>query len=70
MVNAVMYDLHPDSLEEREPHNKGKRKRGQFITHGVNWTWSLDGHDKLMGFQDYTFPLAIYMEATIQHQGK
>jgi hypothetical protein len=60
LVNAVMYDLDPDALEEREPRNKGKRKRGQFITHGVNWTWSLDGHDKLMGIQNWTFPLAIY----------
>jgi hypothetical protein len=58
LVNAVMYNLDPDALEEREPRNKGKRKRGQFITHGVNW--SLDGHDKLMGFQNWTFPLAIY----------
>lgn len=60
MVNAVMYDLDPDALEERQPCNKVKRKRGQFITHGINWTWSLDGHDKLMGFQNSTFPLAIY----------
>ena len=27
---------------------------------GVNWARSRDGHDKLMGFQNRTFPLAIY----------
>ena len=61
LVNAVMYDLDADALEERQPcTSKGKRKRGQFVTHGVNWTWSLEGHDKLMGFQNYTFPIAVY----------
>ena len=59
-MNAAMYDIDPDALEERQPCNKGKRKRGQFVTLGVNWTWSLDGHDKLMGFQNWTFPLAVY----------
>ena len=60
LVNAAMYDIDSDALEERQPCNKGKRKRGQFVTLGVNWTWSLDGHDKLMGFQNWTFPLAVY----------
>ena len=27
---------------------------------GPNHTFSADGHDKLMGFMRYTFPLAIY----------
>ena len=27
---------------------------------GPNWVHSLDGHDKLMGYQNSTFPLAIY----------
>ena len=51
-MNATMYDLEPDVLEERQPCNRGKRKREQFVTNGVNWIWSLDGHDKLMGFQN------------------
>ena len=38
----------------------GRKRDGKFVTLGVNWTWSLDGHDKLMGFQNWTFPLAIY----------
>ena len=37
-----------------------KKKRGSFVTRGPNWVLSLDGHDKLMGYQNWTFPLAIY----------
>ena len=40
--------------------NKDKRKKGNFVTQGVHWVWSLDGHDKLMGFQNSTFPIALY----------
>lgn len=29
-------------------------------TRGANWVHSSDGHDKLMGYQNSTFPLAIY----------
>ena len=60
LVNEVMYEHDPDGLEERQPCNKGKRRKGKFVTQGVNWVWSLDGHDKLMGFQNWTFPIALY----------
>ena len=60
VVNAAMYNLDPDALEERQPCTRDKRKRGQFVTRGVNWTWSLDGHNKLMGFENWTFPLGVY----------
>ena len=38
---------------------KGKAK-GQFTTRGIDWIHSLDEHDKLMGYQNSTFPLAVY----------
>ena len=60
LVNAAMYDADPEGLEDRRPANRKKKRDGKFVTMGVNWTWSLDGHDKLMGFQNWTFPLAIY----------
>ena len=31
-----------------------------FVSAGSNWVISLDEHDKLMGFQNNTFPIAIY----------
>ena len=39
---------------------KARQKKGNFFSKGPNWVHSLDGHDKLMGFQNSTFPLAIY----------
>ncbi|XP_066920717.1 uncharacterized protein [Clytia hemisphaerica] len=59
VVHNVMYDANPDLLEERRLQNK-KKPRGHFYSAGSNWVWSLDGHDKLMGYQNWTFPLAIY----------
>lgn len=59
LVYDIMSDVDPDGLRERALGNK-KRKKGHFTTRGVNWVYSLDGHDKLMGFAKNTFPLAVY----------
>jgi hypothetical protein len=60
LVYAVMYDIDAEGLEARCPDKKKCKKKGHFVTEGVNWVHSLDGHDKLMGFQNSTFPLAVY----------
>ena len=44
----------------RQPGNKKPKEKGTFISTGPNWVMSLDGHDKFMGFQNNTFPIAIY----------
>ena len=59
LVYHVKYHLHPIWQEERAPGRK-KRRKGHFVLEGPNWAHSLDGHSKLMGFQDNTFPNAIY----------
>ena len=59
LVHNLMFDLAPEGLEERRPGAK-KKKRGHFSTKGINWFFSLDGHDKMMGYQNSTFPLGIY----------
>jgi len=61
LVHNLMYDTAPELLEERRPGNKKKKEKGHFITKGTNWVLSLDGHDKLMGYQNSTFPLAVYV---------
>lgn len=33
---------------------------GNVTTRGPSWVHSLDGHDKLMGYQSSTFPFATY----------
>ncbi len=60
LVHDVMYDLDEEGLAARRPCRKQKKNRGHFTTKGVNWVFSLDGHDKLMGYQNSTFPLAVY----------
>lgn len=60
LVHNLMFDIDPVGLAARLPGAKKKKPKGHFITLGPNWTYSLDGHDKLMGFQNSTFPLAIY----------
>ena len=60
-VYDVMMDLDPEGLAARGGvWAKKKRQKGNFTTRGSNWVHSLDGHDKLMGYQNSTFPLAIY----------
>lgn len=61
VVYAVMQDVDPEGLEARGGvgHPKQKKK-GKYTTKGPNFVHSLDGHDKLMGYQNSTFPLAIY----------
>ena len=55
-----MFDIDPEGLENRAPQFQRKKQKGHFITKGPNWVHSLDGHDKLMGYQNSTFPMAIY----------
>ena len=60
-VYDVMSELDPKGLEARgNVGAKRQRKKGNFTTRGSNWVHSLDGHDKLMGYQNSTFPLAVY----------
>ena len=55
-----MYDLDPEGLENRAVGAKRKKPKGRFTTKGSNWVHSVDGHDKMIGYQNSTFPLAIY----------
>ena len=60
LIYAVMFDLDPEGLQGRAPGKKRTKPKGKFTSKGPNFVHSLDGHDKLMGYQNSTFPLAIY----------
>eukprot|EP00112_Aurelia_sp_Birch-Aquarium-sp1_P026060 Seg90.12 transcript_id=Seg90.12/GoldUCD/mRNA.D3Y31 product="hypothetical protein" protein_id=Seg90.12/GoldUCD/D3Y31 len=62
VVYAMMEEVDPTGLQERAVVGKAKRHRrtGGFSSEGSDWTMSLDGHDKLCGYQKATFPLCIY----------
>ena len=55
-----MFDMDPEGLQGLVPGKKERRPKGNFTFKGPNFVHSLDGHDKLMGYQNSTFPLAIY----------
>ncbi len=60
-VNDMMYMLDSDGLAARGGVGKKKARRdGHFTFPGPNCMHSLDGHDKLMGYQNSTYPIAIY----------
>ncbi|XP_028517680.1 uncharacterized protein LOC110248095 [Exaiptasia diaphana] len=62
LVYTVMQDVNHQGLQNRGGVGKPKRpKRTKaFVSNGPNFTMSLDGHDKMCGYQNSTFPLCIY----------
>ena len=61
LVYVVMQDVDPEGLQARGGVGNPKQKqKGKYTTKGPNFVHSLDGHDKLLGYQNSTFPLAIY----------
>ena len=60
LVHNVMKELDPDGLEDRSLQKKAKKKKKPFVSDGPLWLLSLDGHDKLCGYQNRTFPLGVY----------
>ena len=59
-VYAAMTDVDPEGLENRKPILKKKKTKSTFSSVGPNWVLSMDGHDKLMGYQNSTFPFVVY----------
>ena len=47
-------------VQDRNVKRKEKKPKRPFYSAGPGWKYSVDGHDKLMGFQNSTFPIAIY----------
>lgn len=69
LVHAVMFDVDPNGFEARNPNAQWERRpKSNYLTRGTNFVHSMDGHDKIMGFQNSTFPLAIYSFLR-QHHG-
>ena len=60
LVAEIVWDMDPEGVELRNVKKIKKIPKKPFLSNGPNWTFSLDGHDKMMGFQNSTFPLAIY----------
>ena len=59
-VYPAMTDVAPEGLEKRKPILKKKKTKSTFSSVSPNWVISIDEHDKLMRYQNSTFPLAVY----------
>ena len=55
-----MKALDKDGIDARSVKKKVRKVKKPFVSGGSDWLYSLDGHDKLMGFQNWTFPIAVY----------
>ena len=60
VVHNVIRYLNPDGIENRKVSKKRKKKKQPFVSDGPDWVYSFDGHDKLMGYQNWTFPVVVY----------
>ena len=60
LVRDILADLDPDGVSSRKLQNRKIREKGNFTSKGPLWVVSVDGHDKLCGYQNWTFPLGIY----------
>ena len=55
-----MQEWDDEGLNRRKPIVKQKPEKGNFTSEGIDWTYSSDGHVKLMGHQRSNFPLSRY----------
>ena len=60
LVYTTMMELDLEGVEARAPAAKKKNRNEHFSAKGTNWVHSIDGHNKLMGYQNSTYPIASY----------
>lgn len=60
LVHNMIAELGPEGLETRSLQRRKKKPKGQFTSEEPLEVASLDGHDKLCGYQNSTFPLRLY----------
>ena len=52
---TVIADVDPDELENGKPIFKTNKTEGAFSSVGRKLHFSMDGHEKLMGFQNSNY---------------
>ena len=60
VVYNIMRDADPEGITSRQLNKKIKKKKQPFTSEGPLWVVSLDGHDKLCGYQNLILPLGVY----------
>ena len=60
LVHKMLQNEDAEGLEFRRPSSKKKERKRLYSCDGPLNAVSLDGHDKLCGYQNWTFPLGVY----------
>ena len=60
LVHNIMQTLDKDGIDTGSVKKRAKKAKKLFVSGGSDCLYSLDVHDKLMGFQNSTFPISIY----------
>ena len=60
LVHEMLQNEDPKGLEFCRPSSKKKERKRLFSCNGPLNAVSLDGHEKLYGYQNWTFPLGVY----------
>ena len=60
LVHNMMRHVDREDIAARQLNKKIKKNKQLFTSEGSLWVVSLDGHDKLFGYQNSTFPLDVY----------
>ena len=60
LVHAVMSEIDPEDLEARSLDKKARKKKKPFTSDGPYSVLSLDGHDKMYGYQNWYFPIEVH----------
>ena len=55
-----MSEIDPEDLEARSLDKKARKKKKPFTSDGPYSVLSLDGHDKMYGYQNWYFPIGVY----------
>ena len=60
LVHKMLQKEDPEGLQFFRPTSKNKEKKRFFSCDGPLDVASFDGHEKLCGYQNWTFPLGVY----------
>ncbi|XP_002735069.1 uncharacterized protein LOC100370556, partial [Saccoglossus kowalevskii] len=59
-VEAIMVEQNYSAMLKRRCGRLQIGERRRFFSKGPNWSWHLDGYDKLLGYKRNKFPFAVH----------
>ena len=59
LVQNLMLEVDPEGIAARQVNKKIRKHKPSFTSEVPLWAVSLDGHDKLRGYQNSALPLGV-----------